>query len=361
MTTRRLPLTLIGTLVAVLTVGAACSRGDEGATAGDTVAPVPPTTVAPVTVAPSTVPATPVPTTAPTTVVPGTAAPTSGAPTTTTPMTVAPTTAAPTTVAPTTGPPTTVAPVDHAVTVHHGQTPIGVWDGVAWQYPAWGPDFLPTLTAPTSALVLTGLDLPAPISGASLGPLDYFCVGDEQSHSVELPPGVDTGEARYIAVTADWNVQPRPVRLVGAENPEYATVGAALVDPASGADPAAGVVRRVVRADLDGNGVEEVLVEYVNQTPDAPFGTAGDYTLIIARYPHADGSVDDVVLWSYYEQEPIDFPDPADAEIVAVADLNGDAVMEVVVGETAWEQSAMTVHALVDGRLAAVTGGGCGV
>ena len=103
-----------------------------------------------------------------------------------------------------------------------------------------------------------------------------------------------------------------------------------------------------------------MLVTYANQTTDAPFGTAGDYTLIIARYPHTDGTVDDVVLWSYYEQ-PVEFPDPADASIVAVADLNGDSVMEVVIEAMAWEQSAISVLGLVDRHLAVVSGGGCGV
>lgn len=339
------------TAVAVVTLAtlAACTRSDQVATVASTDVPVTVATIPPPTaVAPTTVPAT-------------TAAPTTAA-ATTTPTTAPTTTPAPATAAPTT-PPLATVPVlnDGVVLVQWGRTPLGVWDGSAWRVQEWGPDFLPIHEPTVTGLVATGLDLAAPITGLSFGPLDYYCVGDERAPSVELPTGVDTGEARFIAVTADWDVQPRGVAQVGLDNPEYQALGESLVDTSAGADPAAGDVTQAVRADLDGDGIEEVLLAFEHQSDDGGFGAAGDYTLLIVRYPHADGTVDDTVLWSFYEEAPIDFPSPGTGSLLAVADLNGDGVMEVVVQQMYWETVLAEIYALVDGRLTMVAGGGCGV
>lgn len=338
-------LAALGTLTA-------CTRSDQVATAPPASTEAPATTAAPTTVAATTVPSS--------------VAATSAAPTTVLPTTAAPTTAAPTTAAPSTPPPTTAAPApvptDRVVVVQWGTSPIGVWDGTAWRIQEWGADNLPTFTSPITSVVLTGLGVAAPVTGATYGPPDYFCVGDEQSPTVVRPAGFEPpADASLINVSADWNVQPRPVAQVGLDNPEYQALGASLVDTGSGADPAAGEVTQVVRADLDGNGVEEVLFTFEHQSDDGGFGAAGDYTLIVVRYPRADGSVDDAVLWSFYEEDPVDFPNPATGALLAVADLNGDAVMEVVTEHSYWEANTAEVYALVDGRLVAVAGGGCGV
>lgn len=327
-----------------------CTRDQQVATAP------PSSTDAPVT--------TPVSSAAPTTVAATTTAPSTAAPTTAAATTIAPTTAAPTTVPATTAVPVTTAaptPTGEIVTVQYGLSPIGVWDGSTWRLQEWGADHLPTFTATIPDVVVTGLSLATPITGATFGPVEYHCVTDDQAPSVVLPAGATRGDGGSVAVSANWNVQPRPVTQVGLDAPEYQALGESLVDRAQGADPAAGDVVQVVRADLDGNGVEEVLVTFAHQTDDGGFGAAGDYTLIIARYPRADGSVDDTVLWSFYEQEPVDFPNPGTGDVLAVADLNGDGVMEVVTSHTYWEAGLADIYALVGGRLEVVAGGGCGV
>jgi hypothetical protein len=235
-----------------------------------------------------------------------------------------------------------------------------VWDGSAWRNPEWDAADQPLLSPEVTTVVKTELGLAAPITGVTFGPPDYFCVGDEVWPTLINPPGAEI-EGAAVAVSADWDVQPRAVTLAGLDNPEYQAVGQSLVEARPGVDPASGTVTQVVRADLDGDGVEEVLFTFEHQTPDAGFGTLGDFVLIVARYPHADGSVEDVVLMANYEEEPVDFPNPFTAELSAVADLNGDGVMEVVTSATYWEGGGLAIYALVDGRLDDVAGGGCGV
>jgi hypothetical protein len=342
--------------LAALALFAGCTRDDQVATA--TAAP----TAAPELTAPSTVvaPTTASATTQPPLTTPPTSVVSTRAPDTTA---MATTTAVATTVAPTV-PPTTVAPpaipTDRVVYVQSGNTPIGVWDGSAWRYPEWDAADQPLLSAEVTTVVKTGLGLAEPITGVTFGPPDYFCVGDEVWPTLVNPPGADI-DAVPVAVSADWDVQPRPVTVAGLDNPEYHAVGQSLVEARPGVDPASGTVTQVVRADLDGDGIEEVLFTFEHQTPDAPFGTLGDFVLIVARYPHADGSVDDVLVMSVYEEEPVDFPNPFTGELTAVADLNGDAVMEVITSATYWEGGDLAIYALVDGRLVLVAAGGCGV
>ena len=48
-----------------------------------------------------------------------------------------------------------------------------------------------------------------------------------------------------------------------------------------------------------------------------------------------------VIQGANYEEEPVDFPNPFTAELSAVADLNGDGVMEVVTSATPCSISAV--------------------
>ncbi|MFK7918113.1 MAG: hypothetical protein AB8G14_08560 [Ilumatobacter sp.] len=247
--------------------------------------------------------------------------------------------------------------------------PLGAWDGSAWVTQDFDDEGnqIPLPQPGIASVAASSLDLPdgadAVITGLALGGLQEYCVGNETGPLIELPRDIpDSASANgydAIAVTADWELQPRPVRQVGLEAPIYREVGTALFD-GTVATNGEGVVVQAVRVDLDGNGIEEVLVTYERQS-DTDFGAEGDFTGIYARYPSADGSVVDELVTSYVSGDPVDFPTPGRFTLAAVADLNGDGTMEVMVRDRFWESGGMQVFALVDGRLASVAGGGCGV
>ena len=116
----------------------------------------------------------------------------------------------------------------------------------------------------------------------------------------------------------------------------------------------------MVRADLDGDGIEEVLVTYQYLTDDQ-FGAANDFSLIYARYPAPDGSVTDQVIDEYVLADPTEFPTIGRLSIAAVADLNGDGVMEVATRSSFWESAAIAVWSFDGDGLTPVAAGGCGV
>ena len=225
---------------------------------------------------------------------------------------------------------------------------------------------LPPPVPEITSVAITSLDLPdgptAVVSGLALGPEQPYCIDDESGPLIPGSPLLpDTPVSlgyNAVAVTADWPIQPREVRQVGLENPEYATIGASLF--AGTPTAAEGSVVQAVRVDLDGDGVEEVLVTYERIT-EPNFGAENDFTGIYVRYPSADGSVVDELLTGDVLADPVDFPTVGRFTIAAVADLNGDGTMEVMVRERFWESAGMSVYAVEDGRLMRVGGGGCGV
>jgi hypothetical protein len=285
--------------------------------------------------------------------------------------------AVPTTQPPTTQPPTTTAPPPSKPTSgtavvyassgdEHPWLPVGWWDGAAWGSVDWPtPDVeIPDSTFDT--LSVASVELPtSPMRGVPVVPTSYGCIDDAGLASIDLP--IDLTEApgwhgyRLLAVTGDWDVQPRPVSQVGVDSPVYKQLGESLVPADQPVDPTLGEVVQVLRADLDGNGVEEVLFTYEHVTDSGGMGAPGEFSLVIARYPDATGAVVDDVLVEHVVPTPMDAPSPDRSRVMAIADLNGDGTMEVAIGSVYWESAAVAVYEFTGGALHEVMTSGCGV
>lgn len=344
-------------------VAAGCSSSTGSGPVGSEIPGVPPVSTAPSVSDPAGTPV-PVATTGSTSTAPATTEPPSTDPPATEPGPIDP-------------PPLPDGPTNGLTVVHVGSdggfawTPLAIWTGIEWA-PAdviVGDATVPVPPSTFSDVSVASLSLAEPLSG-----LSYSAENGDVCFDDRIGPLLDVGvpipdlgvsedftgfSGSYTAASAagDWNIEPRPVLQVGLAATVYQTVGESIVS-GDGLDPTGGDVVQVVRADLDGNGVEEVLVTFQKITNE--FGALGDFSVIYVRYPAADGSVVDKVLWRYYPDEPVDHPTPGGAALLAVADFNGDAIMEVVVRSAFWETALAELYVMIGGELTSVAVTGCG-
>jgi hypothetical protein len=242
--------------------------------------------------------------------------------------------------------------------------PLGYWDGSHWVQLGEEGDALPLEfpAATGDSIRVTGLEL-AP-TAAALGDSGEACFDGQVGFAVAVaapipePPGFGYSA---IGVAAEWEIQPRPTQQVGLQIDQYRQIGATFADDL-GVDGTLGKVVQVVRADLDGDGMEEVLVAF-EHAEESIRGAPGDYSIVYLRVPHIDGSVDDSVVFSSFVDP--DLPDDElpfinMARVLGVADLNGDGRMEVALHTWYYEGAGVSAFEFDGAGLTQVMGNGCG-
>ena len=278
-------------------------------------------------------------------------------------------TAAPTTeaVAATTAPPRPTTDVAAAFIGGAGDNfwlPLGYWDGSDWVQQGEEGESTPLEfpAATGDALRTTGLDL-AP-AASTLGASGEACfdgrIGFSVGVSVPTPEPPGFGYAA-IGVVGDWEIQPRPARQVGLEIEEYRQIGARFANEL-GVDGTLGEVVQVVRTDLDGDGMEEVLVTF-EHAEESILGAPGDYSIVYVRAPQIGGPVLDSVVFSWSVEPDLpeeEIPFMMMARVLGVADLNGDGRMEVALHTWYYEGAGVTVFEFDGPGLTQVMGNGCG-
>lgn len=152
-----------------------------------------------------------------------------------------------------------------------------------------------------------------------------------------------------VAISAPFDLQPY---LYDDDDPDDGTYAAFAADLLSsrGLDIDDPVVKQLVRTDLEGDGVNEVLVVAEEVTPGLLL-QPGDYSILFMRKV-VEGEVQTAVL-----EETI-VMDEADQFLGAhsvgtVADLNGDAKMEIVSNSAFFEGFGVAVWEYIDDDLGA--------
>lgn len=313
------------------------------AACGGTAAPSSTTAPATATAAPAAqaeataVPATAAP--APATTAP---APASAVPATTAP---APTTAAPATAAPATS---GVVPV---VDPHQGFLLGGTRDG------AW-------LTAAEIGPLITGNEtyaLYGPTAAAgqlSSSTAESIGVPCEDTLKVTLSGG---SQDDLVAVGGLWNALPRVPEELATDTPAYQEAVKALLQEQGIAEPDVQITK-ILRVDLNADGVDEVLLTATRFTPgdSLPTAAAGDYSMAALRTV-VNGAVQTTIIDQNIFPEAAEFAAPNTFTLRGTADLNGDGVLEVLVDSQYYEGAALIVYAVDGPQVTPVLGAGCGV
>ena len=119
-----------------------------------------------------------------------------------------------------------------------------------------------------------------------------------------------------------------------------------------------------MRIDLDGDGTEELLIAATRLGGAGDFPppsvTSGDYSLVVVRTT-IDGMERTVDLVAEYYPKGQEFAAPNKHSLVAVADLNGDGRMEIVVDSKYYEGEAIFAYSVAEGQAEDVLRVGCGV
>lgn len=168
-------------------------------------------------------------------------------------------------------------------------------------------------------------------------------------------PG-EFAEPGALAVRADWELRPSPVRVVpDLSNVHIEAVTEVLRSLGIESEP---VMFQQIAADIDADGNEDILI-VSKFVPNDLFGTPGDYSVVVLR-KMIEGEWQTAILETSIG-EP-DSPYVLSHSISAIADLNGDGKMEIAVDAAYYEGSGSAAYEYINDDLGPepVLGGGCG-
>ena len=231
---------------------------------------------------------------------------------------------------------------------------VGRWDGSGWVQ--WNPGDPPPGGDEYDVVDLTGV---VRTQQGQVGPNTCSPAGEA---TIELGLAVEGGDEfqpEPIGVAGVAEPQPRPVEVLEPSAAVYQQAATAVAE-AEGIEGPAPTVTQAVRADLEGDGSDEVIVTAERPSDDSTAMLRNDVALVFLR--RVDGSeAENFVLRAFYpgvEEAPGD----AAYRVAALADLNGDGRLEIAVRSFSAESSGLQVYELTpDGKPAPVLAVYCGV
>jgi hypothetical protein len=174
-------------------------------------------------------------------------------------------------------------------------------------------------------------------------------------------------EKNLYAIKANWNVQPRPVTTINNSNAVYEKAVKDILDKVTGLKNAKAVITKIVKADLDGDKKDEVIIYASNHT-NVYDVDKGSYSLAIVRRVVNEQVVTDVLHFRYLDISASEFsakyqysPVVNVYNISAILDLNGDGKMELLITDEEHEGNGITAYELTPEGIKAVLDWGCGV
>ena len=195
------------------------------------------------------------------------------------------------------------------------------------------------------------------------------CHGEGQQAEIRRPPL--RGHAGADRVAPDPRHQPghrerraveglpRVVRSQSTTQPVYINAVAAVLKDNGIANPTVRITQ-LLRVDLDGDGVTEVVLtasSYVNGV--GPSAQAGDYSLVLLRKV-INGQVQTTLLEGDFYTDAAEFAAPNDFNVTAIADLNGDGNMEIAVHGEYYEGAWTSIYEVKGSTVKEVLVEGCG-
>ncbi len=176
--------------------------------------------------------------------------------------------------------------------------------------------------------------------------LDFspVCGNYSMRSSVDLPQPM-------IGVASRWISEKRETRYLSTDDPAYTQ---ALMEwfQSQGNSPEKIQITRILQADLEGDGVNEVLLSasYFKDT-SGHMAETGDYSIVLIRKVIGNDVITIPVVRDYYVTSvpASEMSYPRTYTLVEAVDLNRDGTLEVIVDVSRWEGGGALVYR-VDGQ-----------
>jgi hypothetical protein len=167
-------------------------------------------------------------------------------------------------------------------------------------------------------------------------------VYEEYCKSYRIDMDSDPKDDRAVGITGNWNVTPYLAQEIPTDNSTYIDELTNRLMEQGFLDPVVNI-SQILRVDLEGDGTDEVLISASHFVePTGHSVEPGDYSLVIMRKVVGDSVETIPILEDYYHQEVVtQFPLTYTGAFTA--DLNGDGILEIVIGVERWESSGMMI------------------
>jgi hypothetical protein len=222
---------------------------------------------------------------------------------------------------------------------------LGAWNGGRWLSPA---ATVPGLRAGVPYRVQ---DLQGQTVTAQGGRATSLGIPCEDSFDLGLSP-LKASPTFRIVTPAAVNARPRPVTVLPARNETYRRIVREELVRRGLPNPRVELLG-LTRADLDGDGTEEVIVEAAHYAGSSglfppPVGRPGDYSLLLLRWVR-NGQAHTTVLGAslgprtpYNPESGSPMPLASLYRLAGLADLNGDGRLEIITFSSYYEGYALT-------------------
>ncbi|HEY0603337.1 MAG TPA: VCBS repeat-containing protein [Herpetosiphonaceae bacterium] len=163
----------------------------------------------------------------------------------------------------------------------------------------------------------------------------------------------------FAAFGGTHNPLPRKLR---AHSPNTAVYRQAVTDILRAKGIANPDVRitKIVRVDLEGDGVDEVVLSATRANLNTRFhAAAGDYSFVVLR-KIINGKVQTLPIAENYYPKASNAA-PVSYSVPAIADFNGDGKLEIMTREGYFEGVGFGLYTVQGREVTKVLGGGCGV
>lgn len=154
---------------------------------------------------------------------------------------------------------------------------------------------------------------------------------------------------RMVGMARGWGSQPRMARELAADDPAYILAVREWFQ-SQGNNPAEIRISRILQADLEGDGINEILLSASYfRDGSGHMSETGDYSVVLMRRVVGNDVLTVPLIADYYISDAPELSYPRRYTIGSAVDLNRNGTLEVVVDVSRWEGGGAIVFQ-VDGR-----------